>query len=128
MAQILGILGHTAAVSLPFADPQWLHYYSEAARLAFADRARYVADPAFVAAPAGSWYALIAPAGTPPAIIEALNKFTVTALADPAVKEKLAEQGLTAIGNSPAQFRDYIAAETAKWAKVIKDAGVQTSK
>ena len=61
MAQILGILGHTVAVSLPFADPQWLHYYSEAARLAFADRARYVADPAFVAAPAGNWYALIAP-------------------------------------------------------------------
>ena len=75
-----------------------------------------------------NWYGMIAPAGTPPAIIEALNKFTVTALADPAVKEKLAEQGLTAVGNSPAQFRDYIAAETAKWAKVIKDAGVQTSK
>jgi gamma-glutamyltranspeptidase/glutathione hydrolase len=61
MAQILGILGQTAAVSLPFADPQWLHYYSEAARLAFADRARYVADPDFVAAPAGSWHSLIAP-------------------------------------------------------------------
>ena len=64
----------------------------------------------------------------PPAIIEALNKFTVTALADPAVKEKLAEQGLTAVGNSPAQFRDYIAAETAKWAKVIRDAGIPTAK
>ena len=75
-----------------------------------------------------NWYGMIAPAGTPPAIIEALNKLTVTALADPVVKEKLAEQGLTAVGNSPAQFRDYIAAETAKWAKVIKDAGVQTSK
>lgn len=75
-----------------------------------------------------NWYGMIAPAGTPPAIVAALNKFSVAALADPAVKEKLAEHGLTAVGNSPEQFRDYIAAETAKWAKVIKDAGVQTSK
>jgi tripartite-type tricarboxylate transporter receptor subunit TctC len=75
-----------------------------------------------------NWYGMIAPAGTPPAIVAALNKITTTALADPAVKEKLAEQGLTTVGNSPEQFRDYIASETAKWAKVIKDAGVQTAK
>ena len=75
-----------------------------------------------------NWYGMIAPAGTPPAIIATLNKITTTALADPAVKEKLAEQGLTAVGNSPEQFRAFIASETAKWAKVIKDAGVQTSK
>jgi tripartite-type tricarboxylate transporter receptor subunit TctC len=75
-----------------------------------------------------NWYGMVAPAATPPAIIAALNKITTTALADPAVKEKLAEQGLTTVGNSPEQFRDYIAAETAKWAKVIKDAGVQTTR
>jgi len=75
-----------------------------------------------------NWYGMVAPAATPPAIIAALNKITTTALADPNVKEKLAEQGLTAVGNSPEQFRDYIAAETTKWAKVIKDAGVQTMK
>jgi tripartite-type tricarboxylate transporter receptor subunit TctC len=75
-----------------------------------------------------NWYGMVAPAATPPAIVAALNKITTTALADPAVKEKLAEQGLTTAGNSPEQFRDYIAAETAKWAKVIKDAGVQTTR
>jgi tripartite-type tricarboxylate transporter receptor subunit TctC len=75
-----------------------------------------------------NWYGMIAPGGTPPAIIATLNKITTTALADPAVKEKLAEQGLTTVGNSPEQFRAFIASETAKWAKVIKDAGVQTSK
>jgi tripartite-type tricarboxylate transporter receptor subunit TctC len=75
-----------------------------------------------------NWYGMIAPAATPPAIIAALNKITTTALADPKVKEKLAEQGLTTAGNSPEQFRDYIATETAKWAKVIKDAGIQTTK
>ena len=44
------------------------------------------------------------------------------------VKEKLAEQGLTTVGDSPEQFRAFIASETAKWAKVIKDAGIQTTK
>jgi tripartite-type tricarboxylate transporter receptor subunit TctC len=75
-----------------------------------------------------NWYGMIAPSDTPPAIIAALNKITTTALADPVVKEKLAEQGLTTVGNSPEQFRGYIASEIAKWAKVIKDAGVQTAK
>jgi tripartite-type tricarboxylate transporter receptor subunit TctC len=75
-----------------------------------------------------NWYGMVAPGGTPPAIVAALNKITTTALADPSVKEKLAEQGLTTVGNSPEQFRDYIAAETAKWAKVIKDAGIQTTR
>jgi tripartite-type tricarboxylate transporter receptor subunit TctC len=75
-----------------------------------------------------NWYGMVAPAATPPAIIAALNKITTSALADPNVKEKLAEQGLTTVGNSPEQFRDYIAAETAKWAKVIKDAGIQTTR
>ncbi|MBN8516900.1 MAG: gamma-glutamyltransferase family protein [Candidatus Accumulibacter sp.] len=61
IAQILGIINHTEAAFLPFATPLWMHYYSEAARLAFADRAQYVADPDFVAAPVGNWYALIQP-------------------------------------------------------------------
>jgi tripartite-type tricarboxylate transporter receptor subunit TctC len=75
-----------------------------------------------------NWYGMIAPAATPPAIVAALNKITTTALADPAVKEKLADQGLTTVGDTPDQFRAFIASETAKWAKVIKDAGIETSK
>ena len=69
IAQILGILNNTQASSLapaqtldsvlPGAD--WLHLYTEASRLAFADRAQYVADPDFVAAPAGNWMSLLAP-------------------------------------------------------------------
>jgi tripartite-type tricarboxylate transporter receptor subunit TctC len=44
------------------------------------------------------------------------------------VKQKLADQGLTLAGNTPEHFRRYIAAETVKWAKVIKDAGVEITK
>lgn len=61
IAQILGILDRTRAPFLRFEDPLWMHYYTEAARLAFADRARYIADPDFVAAPAGNWESLIRP-------------------------------------------------------------------
>ena len=67
VGQILGILARTPAAQmkpgadgLPTAD--WLHYYTDASRLAFADRAQYVADPDFVQPPAGSWLSLLAPA------------------------------------------------------------------
>src|SRR4051812_2325149 len=75
-----------------------------------------------------NWYGMIAPAATPPAIIAALNKITTTALADPGVKEKLAAQGMTAVGDTQEHFREFIGSEIAKWAKVIKDAGVVMSK
>ncbi len=61
IAQILGILDNTAAPALRVEDPLWMHYYTEASRLAFADRAQYVADPDFVAPPADGWHALINP-------------------------------------------------------------------
>jgi gamma-glutamyltranspeptidase/glutathione hydrolase len=66
IGQILGMLGHTQAQGpelaegLPSSD--WLHRYTEASRLAFADRAHFVADPDFVTAPAGNWRSLLAPA------------------------------------------------------------------
>ena len=70
IGQILGMLQHTPA-SLMLSpteavdgtpDPRWLHLYTEASRLAFADRAQYVADPDFAPAPSGEWQSLLAPA------------------------------------------------------------------
>jgi tripartite-type tricarboxylate transporter receptor subunit TctC len=75
-----------------------------------------------------NWYGMIAPAGTPPAIVTALNRVAITALSDPGVKQKLADQGLTAVGDTPEHFREFIASEAAKWAKVIKDAGIETAR
>ena len=75
-----------------------------------------------------NWYGMVAPGGTPPAIIATLNKITNEAMADPGVKAKLADQGLTIAGNTPEQFRAFIESETKKWAKVIKDAGVEMTK
>ncbi len=63
LGQILGLLARDEADHLPLQDglpgPDWLHRYTEAARLAYADRARYVADPDFVAAPGGNWLSLL---------------------------------------------------------------------
>ena len=75
IGQILGMLGTTNAADLPpvlrvdgstgttSLEPaaDWLHLYTEASRLAFADRAQYVADPDFVAPPAGGWSSLLEP-------------------------------------------------------------------
>ncbi len=65
VGQILGILAHTEAARLPLQDglpsADWLHLYTEAARLAFADRAQYLADPDFVQAPGGDWMRLLEP-------------------------------------------------------------------
>jgi tripartite-type tricarboxylate transporter receptor subunit TctC len=75
-----------------------------------------------------NWYGMVAPAKTPPAVIATLNKAAVEAMKDPGVIEKLASQGAILVGDSPEHFRTYIDGETRKWAKVIKDAGVQTEK
>ncbi len=65
VGQILGILAHTHAGALPLQDSlptsDWLHLYTEASRLAFADRGQYVADPDFVQPPAGDWASLLEP-------------------------------------------------------------------
>jgi gamma-glutamyltranspeptidase/glutathione hydrolase len=66
IGQILGMLVHTQAQGTKLAgglpSPDWLHRYTEASRLAFADRAQFVADPEFVSGPAGDWRSLLAPA------------------------------------------------------------------
>jgi tripartite-type tricarboxylate transporter receptor subunit TctC len=75
-----------------------------------------------------NWYGMVAPAKTPDNIIAALNRIANEAMADPSVKEKLADQGLTVAGDTPQHFRGYIEAETRKWARVIKDAGVEMTR
>ena len=77
---------------------------------------------------AENWYGMVAPAGTPPAIVAALNRIATEAMADKAVREKLASQGAELIGDSPEHFHDFLAREIDKWAKVIKDAGIATDK
>ena len=77
---------------------------------------------------AENWYGMVAPAGTPAPIVAKLNQIATEAMRDPAVKEKLAIQGAELIGDSPEHFHAFMESEIARWAKVIKDAGVVTER
>ena len=72
-----------------------------------------------------SWFGIAAPAGTPADIVETLNRETNAGLADPAIKARLADMGCMVLTGSAADFGKLIADETAKWGKVIRDAGIK---
>jgi tripartite-type tricarboxylate transporter receptor subunit TctC len=70
------------------------------------------------------WYGLMAPAGTPAAVVQRLNAETNAAIADPEVKKKAEAAGLQLRGGTPAAFRSFLDAEAKKWGRVIKEAGI----
>lgn len=74
---------------------------------------------------ASSWFGLLAPAGTPPDIVNRLQEEVAKALNTPAMKEKLLAQGAIPSGNTPQQFTTFINAEHEKWAKVVKASGAK---
>ncbi len=80
--------------------------------------------PGFEAVP---WFGLMAPAGTPPAVIDKVHRDTVRILAMPDLRKRLGELGLDAIGNSPGEFAAVIKTEIPQWAAVIKGAGIKAS-
>jgi tripartite-type tricarboxylate transporter receptor subunit TctC len=73
---------------------------------------------------ASTWQGIGAPKGTPPEIIERLNRQINAALADPKIKGRLADLGSIPTPMSPADFKKLIVAETEKWAKVIRTANI----
>ena len=73
------------------------------------------------------WFGLLAPAGTPPAVIDKLHRETVRILALPDVQASLRTLGLDLIGNSPSEFAGVIKTETPQWATVIRSAEIRAS-
>jgi tripartite-type tricarboxylate transporter receptor subunit TctC len=74
---------------------------------------------------ASAWYGLGAPKGTPPEIVEKLNREVNAILADPAAKTRLAALGASLLPGTPADFGKLVADETEKWRKVIRFAGIK---
>jgi tripartite-type tricarboxylate transporter receptor subunit TctC len=74
---------------------------------------------------ASSWYGVGAPKNTPAEIVDKLNKEINAALADPKMKARLAELGVTALPGSPSDFGRLLAEETEKWGKVIRAANIK---
>ena len=74
---------------------------------------------------ASSWFGLLAPAGTPADIVNRIQQETTKALQSAALKERLLSQGAIPGGQTPAEFAKFIAAETTKWARVVKASGAK---
>lgn len=78
--------------------------------------------PSFGSTP---WYGILAPVGTPPAIVDKLNAAIKTALADKEVQDKLIKQGCEAMQNTPQQFAKLLQDDLANWQKIVKDSGAR---
>src|SRR5665213_1128441 len=77
---------------------------------------------------ASTWHGLVAPAGTPPEIIAKVHDAAVKALHDPGVQASLGRLGVDIVGDTPAQFKTYIAAEIPKWTAIVKASGATMDK
>ena len=71
------------------------------------------------------WWGLMAPSGTPPALIKMLHRATTEVITLPDMRKRFEEMNVEPVGNSPAEFSAVIAAELPKWAKLISEAGIR---
>jgi tripartite-type tricarboxylate transporter receptor subunit TctC len=72
----------------------------------------------------GTWYGMLAPAKTPPAILDTLHRASAAALSDASVRAKIVEQGADVVASSPADFRAFLKDETERLGRVIRDADI----
>jgi tripartite-type tricarboxylate transporter receptor subunit TctC len=84
-----------------------------------------MAEAGYPGVQGGAWFALFAPAGTPPAVIDLLNKAARDAFNAADVREKLEPRGVVLVLGSPAELGAWVAADTERWAKVIREAGIK---
>jgi tripartite-type tricarboxylate transporter receptor subunit TctC len=83
-----------------------------------------MAEQGFPDLVAVNWWGVLVPAGTPRPIVDKLNADLVKVLADPDLKKKYADLGVEPMSSTPEFFGDFIRTESARYAKVIKDAGI----
>ena len=74
---------------------------------------------------ANNWWGILAPAGTPPAIINRLHQEASTILKSTETQKRFSSEGAESVQMAPVEFGKFIAAETAKWARVVKEAGIR---
>ena len=96
-----------------------------AARLPAAPELPTIAELGYPGFEVTSWYGVLGPARTTTQVIDRLNAAILTALRAAEVREHMARQGLEPLGSTPAQFAAHLKRETAKWARVVKEAGIK---
>jgi tripartite-type tricarboxylate transporter receptor subunit TctC len=84
-----------------------------------------VVETGFAGAESVSFFALVAPKGTPQSIIESLSKKSAEAMRDPTLKKRLTELGAEPVGNTPQAAQLYLDAQVEKWSKVVKASGAK---
>lgn len=84
-----------------------------------------IAESGYRGFEANTWYGLLAPAGTPAAVVARLNAEVNRVLAMPDVRQRLASEGGDALGGTPEQFAAFLRAEHAKWGRVVKESGAK---
>jgi tripartite-type tricarboxylate transporter receptor subunit TctC len=123
-------------VQLMFAGPLALEQHIKSGRLrplAIADKRRStilpevptMAKAGFPGVETGTWYGILAPARTPPAIVAHIQRVIVRILQGPELKTRILNQGVDMVASSPDEFEKFIIAEVAKWSRVVKAAGVR---
>ena len=98
---------------------------SSAERIAAAPEIPTVAEQGFPGFAAAAWFGLLAPAGTPPTIIDRVHRDAVAALRTPELQPRLRELGIEPVGNTPAEFGALIAREIPRMAAVLEGAGLR---
>ena len=93
---------------------------SEAKRTSAAPELPTISEAALPGYDTGVWFGILAPAGTPKAVIDKISEATNSALKDPNVLKQLTTQGLDARGGGPEEFALFIKSETERWARVIR--------
>jgi tripartite-type tricarboxylate transporter receptor subunit TctC len=71
------------------------------------------------------WFGLMAPAGTPAAIVDRLSGEVTRAMANPTLRERTLDQGATPVASKPAEFERFVRDEVAKWTRIIQGAGIK---
>jgi tripartite-type tricarboxylate transporter receptor subunit TctC len=122
----LGIYGLLAITSQARAGKLRVLAVTTPRRSAIAPEVPTLAESGFPGFHTSNWFGLLAPAAVPKAIIDKLNAEVVRILKLPEVAERITSQGGEIVGNSPAEFAAFIASESAKYAKIIHEAGVRS--
>jgi tripartite-type tricarboxylate transporter receptor subunit TctC len=84
-----------------------------------------IAEAGYKGFDANTWFGLVAPARTPPAVVAKINAEVVKILSAPDVREKFAAEGGAPLGGSPRDFAGLLERDYAKWRKVVKDSGAK---
>lgn len=98
---------------------------STASRSALAPELPTMAEAGVAGYDLAAWFAAFAPANTPAPVVAALHKAIAAALADKATQDRLLAAGIEPEGSSPEALKAFVVAEIAKWADIVKKAGIQ---